>query len=275
MRVNELRSRHGLPLLLLALGGSVGVLAWWSLARTTSSAPSPLDTAVSAQGIGEPRPLAADDLSSGTARTAQLRAARAAEPDLSQGEPLRADSERGLRARYLALEAAEPGHLSKHAEAWLSAERPGAEKVAWLQALYATDPEAGLLHLEAACALPDASSPQGEAPAAFALESLVRLAPREASARAALNRVVARTESVDVGLRRRAAATIAALGDAHDIDALAQALLREGDETLRAGVVVALEGRGNGEGRLAAERLLAWLRPGSAAFLARGRDGTP
>ena len=59
------------------------------------------------------------------------------------------------------------------------------------------------------------------------------------------------------------------LGYASEFETLSQALSRETHETLRAGVVVALEARTEPEVRLAADRLLAWLRPVSAGFLAR------
>jgi len=269
-------STSSLPVLLLALGASVVGLCWWSLAPI-SHAPAAeiaqLDPAAVAPLAAAERAQAGLDL--GRTRSAQQRPATeptAGSPGL---EAPPASSERGLRGEYLALEAAKPGYLAAHTREWLEARRPAAEKVAWLQALHEQDAAAALPWMEYACGLDDPASAHGESVAAFALGSLARQGARDAAARDALGRVAFDTELVDVTLRRRAAASFASQADAAQLQTLAQALLREQDESLRAGVVVALEARIDPQSQLAVDRLLAWLRPASAAFLARRTDGEP
>lgn len=266
-----------LPVLLLALGGSVVGLCWWSLALIPETPPAAvianLDPVAAA-------PLAAggqaeQGLAAGSMRSAQQRlpTEAAALPPTSDAPP--PGSERGLRRKYLSLEAAEPGYLAAHTQEWLDAQRPSAEKVAWLLALHEHDAAAATAWLEFACSLDDPASAHGESVAAFALGFLERHSARDSASRAALGRVACDSALVDVALRRRAAATFASQADALELQTFAQAMLREPDESLRAGVVVALEARTDAESRLAVDRMLAWLRPASAEFLARRTDGTP
>ncbi len=254
----------------------MALAAWWSLARNHQNSPVvSADFGGTAGGRNESGALTDANLppgetrskkglgaSTGLAALAEPRAETAAKPG----------SERGLREKYLALEAAEPGFLALHSEEWLGSQRPSAEKVAWLQALHKTDAVAALPWLEFTCRTRDPASGQGVSPAAFAADLLSKLSASDAAARAALGRLAFDKDAVDVELRRRAASTFATIADAMDLQALSQALLREDDEALRAGVVVALEARSEPQTQLATDRLLAWLRPGSAAFLARQAD---
>ena len=278
MNSSDSQLTTGLPILLLALAGSLAGLGWWSLECGFANPLATSATLDRAQIEGGSALADAVAPAEFTQQREPLERLRVAPAVLGEPQPERAPkrgSERELRAKYLALEAAEPGYLAAHSQEWLSAERPGSEKVAWLQALCASDPATGLIQLESACKLRDPASPHGESPAAFALEALIQVSPRDAAARAALGRVQSDTTSVDVALRRRAASSVAAFGDVLELDTLAQALLRENDEALRAGVVVALEARSDPQSQHAVARLLAWLRPGSATFLARGQDETP
>ncbi len=274
---SDMRSNAGLPTLLLVLVGSVVGLCWWSLARPVADQDMAAITELN-PSAGVPRASSESqelELAARRARTALEHVATAPDAQSTAPRAPRPGSERGLREKYLALEAAHPGHLAAHSQEWLEGPRPAAEKVAWLLALNDSDASAALTWLEFACKLDDPASAHGQAPAAFALESIARSSVADAGARAALGRLAADSAAVDVALRRRAASTLAALGDASDLQGLGQALLRESDEALRAGVVVALEARTDPDTRLAADRLLAWLRPASAAFLARHEDGNP
>ncbi len=252
--------------------------AWWSLARHIESSPVvSADFGAAAGRQNESRAVPDVTLPPGETRSKQVRDVSSAAGPGALGEPsaenaARPGSERGLREKYLALEAAESGYLALHSAEWLGQPRPSAEKVAWLQALHKTDAAAALPWLEFTCHSHDPAANQCVAPAAFATDFLCRIAASDASAKAALGRVAFDRMAVEVELRRRAASTFAALGDGLDLQTLSQALLYENDEALRAGVVVALEARSEPQTRLATDRLLAWLRPGSAAFLARQED---
>lgn len=256
----------------------MALAAWWSLARNIENSPVvSADFGAAAGGPSESRRLADADLPPAETRSKSVRAASIASGLAAAGEPraktvAMPGSERGLREKYLALEAAEPGYLAAHSQEWLGSPRPSAEKVAWLQALHKTDAVALLPWLEFTCRTHDPATSQGVSPAAFAADFLGKLAPGDATSKAALGRMAFDKDAVDVDLRRRAASTFAALADGLDLQTLAQALLYESDEALRAGVVVSLEARSEPETQLARDRLLAWLRPGSAAFLARQED---
>ncbi len=256
----------------------MALAAWWSLALNNEASPvasAPFGAA--AGGPSESRRLADAALPPGEARSKSVHGASTATDPAAAGEPrdekaARPGSERGLREKYLALEAAEPGYLAANSQEWLGSPRPTAEKVAWLQALQKTDAAAALPWLEFTCRTRDPATSQGVSPAAFAADLLSKLAPSDATAKAALGRLAFDKDAVDVELRRRAASTFATLADGLDLQTLSQALLYESDEALRAGVVVSLEARSEPQTRLATDRLLAWLRPGSAAFMARQED---
>jgi hypothetical protein len=267
----------GIPTLVLALVGLVSGLYWWSLAHNSSAL-----SATVFERVGAPKAASIGSVGTRTTELAPGRARRSQRlvattpilPQLADRAPS-SSSERALREKYLALETSHPGSLAAHAQEWLGAKRPAEEKVAWLLAMNDSDASAALPWLESACKLNDSAGVHGEAPSSFALELITKLSVSDAAARAALGRVAVDSASVDVALRRRAASSFAALADASELEMLEQGLLHESDEALRAGVVVALEARTDPQTRSAACRLLAWLRPASAAFLARRESGNP
>jgi hypothetical protein len=279
MRASDSQSTAGLPLLSLALGGAVLAACCWSLAR------GPSDDAAKRLALTDgpiEAGLATADVDQAEAAARFRREAQPASGPLLVAEPEVARpaarqrpprTERELREHFLALEARESGALVRGAGDWLTAKHTTAEKVAWLQALEQCEPRAATAWLEFACALDDAPTAQGEPVSAFALGRLAALARTAPEARLALGRVALGRDSVDDGLRRRAASTFAAAARGDEFAEFERGLLQERDELLLAGVVVSLEGRPPGTEDAAADRLLAWLRPGSAAFLARDARG--
>jgi len=277
-RASDMQSKVGLTILFLALAGSVTAVAWNSLAPLHGDAQGALLAGPTAE-TGTARGLRASTEAESAERGARRAEPRAGETieeeDLRGARAARPGSERALRGEYLALERATPGILAARAQEWLGASRPAAEKVAWLSAMQESDAASAMPWLEFACGTDEPASAVGESPASFALGQLIELAPRDGAAIAALGRVASARETIDVTLRRRAATACATFGDATLLRELAQALPRERDEALRAGVVIALEARTDPESRLEADRLLSWLRPASAEYLARDATGSP
>ncbi len=262
---------------LIPLAGAVVFVAicWRTLAATDQD-PRVVDLALANEN------LACELAGTPSVELAASAARRTGEPfvplqadEAIEGRLARAGSERALRDAYLALERSNPGILASRAEEWIGGTRPSIEKVAWLSAMQKNDAASALPWLEFACGASDPAGVHGESPAAYALGQLVQLAPRDASAVAALERVATARETVDLALRRRAATSCAAFAGPELLQAFSAKLRLEPDEALRAGVVVALEERKPTGAGIELERLLAWLRPASAEYLARDASGTP
>jgi hypothetical protein len=152
--------------------------------------------------------------------------------------------EREFLAGFLALENARPGALEERAQAVLSGNGPGAEKVALLRALERSGSDQLLAWLEhAASARPEDSGPQGAAVARYALGRLVETALADEGARPILRRLAFETRTVAPDLRRSAALGLAHSAGEADVGALHVALARETDVVLVAGVAEALRER--------------------------------
>jgi len=154
-RASDRSNTSNLPILLLALGGSVVGLCWWSLALIPETPPAAViacvDPAADAPLAAGGRLERSVDAERTRSAPQRLPTEAAALPPTSEAP--RPGSERGLRAKYLALEAAEPGYLAAHTQKWLDAQRPSAEKVAWLLALHENDAAAATPWMEFACGL--------------------------------------------------------------------------------------------------------------------------